>query len=198
MRVTLLLLLLTITGCRSVNKEWMSNNFASKNEVNDLRVANNLSKSNLNNKIQEIEREKNFEIIEESRKKTTSQEEQKTEVTGQIKGESGVTKQVTIGNTIISSNGATVNFKTNSKTSFSKEDEQRYTAITKELERYSEVSTKLQLEVMDIRSYVQKLEQVVNQSHSVEVKEVKSKGLPIGVVIALIVVGVVALAYFSV
>lgn len=101
----LLLILLLFTSCKIAKRNWVNENFTSKEEKTQLETELQKTKFNLLNLTQN----------------TSSHSNEHVTVTGSITAEDGKEKTVTAGGLTITSNGANINFESTNTSSKSQE-----------------------------------------------------------------------------
>lgn len=193
---TAFVLFFLITGCRTVKKEWVKENFAEKSE---LQTTQNIWTEFVQNSETNItESLKSFfdERIKSVKENTTSNENENTDISVNIKAEDGKEKSATVGNTTITSNGADITVKTSSTKVLSSQLE----TINKEL---TQTITKLETSLKTLEnkfnekidaqnSVIEKLKSELN----VKSKETKKTGMSFWFTFSLIILGILVLLWF--
>lgn len=115
------LILITLTGCRTVKKDWVKDNYVEKSEIDQLKQSIERFKQTVNTSIDERIDSKYTSILNEMREAVKVDENETTTIIGSIEAEEGKEKSATIGNTIIKSNGSNITFESTLNKAFNKE-----------------------------------------------------------------------------
>jgi flagellar hook-basal body complex protein FliE len=173
------LLFIAFCGCRTAKKTWVEDNFTSKETFKSIEE--NLTYSN--ETVKEEIRGSLYEEFSQLLKETFKSENETTSTTGSIEGVEGVEKSVTIGNTIIKSNGANVSFQTNN-TKLVESLLKDFNEVTKKQEQiYKELfeeNLMLEKRYLESEKRIETLEKTIS-------KTVTKKQLGFGILLLLIV-----------
>lgn len=130
------LLLITLTGCRTVKKDWVKANYVEKSEINQLKQSVETFKQTINTSIDERIDSKYTSILNEMREAVKVDENETTTIIGSIESEEGKEKSAIIGNTTIKSNGSNITFESTLNKSFNKELETVNAKMEQTVEEY--------------------------------------------------------------
>lgn len=130
------LILITLTGCRTVKKDWVKDNYVEKSEIQRLENSIEKLKQTTTQTINERIDSKYTAILNEMREAVKVDENETTTVSGTIEAEEGKEKSATIGNTTIKSNGSSIKFETTLNKAFNKELETINSKIEQTIEQY--------------------------------------------------------------
>ena len=120
-KLLIIIILIILTGCRTVKKDWVKQNFTSKTEtVKSLNSLDSIIQKTRLTTNEKLKSEFNSKLKLVSNK-TTSSETSITTVKGTITADLNEEKSVTIGDTKITSKGANITFETNNNKSVYKE-----------------------------------------------------------------------------
>lgn len=198
-----LILLLTVFflffSCKSVKKQWVKEHFTEKATTTKINTAqDSVFKSEISKLETYVSQIETSVSKNETTSETTSKNET-TSVSGSITAEDGKTKSVTIGGTIIKSNGANVTFETNSSKVFTKQFESQINELTKQLLKEQEINKSTQTEVNSLKSELSQIKTELNQIKIAKSKDTKKTGLSFGSWFFLIVVIILGIAiwYFK-
>jgi len=178
-----------------VKKDWAKENFASKQEINDVeqKLSSSIEESQ---KTQTEKSEAAYqEFLKEVSEKQSTSEDETMKASGTIKGEPGVWKEVQVGNTLIKSNGVEVIFETTSNKNTSKESQSRESLLLKELQIRDEIIESLKTNITSNESRIAKLENDYISEQEVKAKLVKTSRLTFGttffIIMSLIIIGAI-------
>ncbi len=182
---------ITFTGCRSVDKDWLKENYVSKAEatlikteaLNETQRLNAATESNLNAKYEQF--------VQEVKQSENSNENETTKISGTIEAEEGKEKTAEIGDTKIKSNGATISFETTSTKEISKAFESRYQQLEQKLLEESKKTEQLQSQLNSLKSEIANLRSNQETEKTTKSKEKNSKGLTFGAVITILIILVI-------
>ncbi len=198
--IPLLLILFSFLSCKSVRKEWVTENYAKKEDIQNLKesVSNEIDKQtlsitkNFNSKYNEVIRQVNS-ISKESKSEEST-------VTGEITAEDGKKKSVTFGDTTIESNGVNVSFTSTIRNVISKEYQGKFEEMTKQLQEGQQTIQDLRTEINSLKSEVNKLSSNEEIEKDTKTKTVKNHRLYSVILLilssALVLFGV--LSYFKI
>lgn len=130
------LLLITLTGCRTVKKDWVKANYVEKSEINQFKQSVEGFKQTINSSIDERIDSKYTTILNEMREAVKVDENETTTIIGSIEAEEGKEKSATIGNTTIKSNGSNITFESTLNKAFNKELETINSKMEQTIEQY--------------------------------------------------------------
>ena len=191
-KITVIVLLTLLTfGCKTVKKEWVKENFTSKQESSLLKQSvSNLNKT-LKSEISDTSIKDFNEKLNQLSKKITETESKNTTVSGSITAEDGKEKSVSIGNTEIKSIGANITFETTSSTSLSKEFETKYHELSQLLQSEREYREVLRIEIDSLKNEFANFVSNQESEKTTKYKEVKKRVISI---LVLLIIG--TLYYF--
>lgn len=185
-------------SCGTVKKEWVKENFTSKEDLQSIQ--DNLTYSNEEVK-KEIKESLIYDLTEkfkESSNKSSESENETTTIKGSITAEDGKEKSATVGNTTIKSNGANVTFETTNTKAMTKEFESKYNELNKKLDQEQNYSEYLHTEINSLKSEIANLRSSYESEKTAKTKEVVKSGFSFGFIIIgvfVIIIGLVIL-YF--
>lgn len=131
-------------GCGTVKKNWLKENYVEKSELQQTEqrlVESTDEKIETATDSLSTSFKETYSTKSES---TTTTENESTTVSGTIEAEDGKEKSVTIGDTTIKSNGATVSFETTSSKSALREMESRYSELESQFKSQQKQTSELQ------------------------------------------------------
>ena len=187
------------TSCRTVNRNWVKENFAEKATVNEsLTVRDSIFKSEIKDVQKSLLSQLNQKVSEQSTKQKTTENET-TKVSGSITPEEGKQKSVTIGNTKIESNGATVNFETVSSKALTKEIETKYRELEEKFTEQNSQIESLKSENKSIRTEFADFRSTYESEKRAKEKDSKNTGFSFGgwIALILVIIALGAIWYFS-
>lgn len=197
-KIVLVLFTLSLfTGCRTMDKAWLRENYTSKIEADSLRQSlENSFKSVQKTQKEEIEA-KYKEFQRNTSEKTNSSEAESTTVKGRITAEAGIEKSVTVGGTTIKSNGADIDFETTNNKESSKESELRFEQMSRELEIKTQKIETLEERQHSLEVELYNFKKLYEAEKNIKEKDVKTKGSTLGtVVIGLLILLAVGVSYY--
>lgn len=188
----IILAILTLSGCRTVKKEWVKENYTSKIET--VAFSNELLKE-LENRTESLKTTLNAsfeEKIQQSTKKTTTEEKNHLFIEGTIEADSKEEKSVKVGNTEIVNRGGNVRFKIDNESSFKSEYMSQIKEIYGSIEEHLVELKETQHQLEKVNKTVYELQQEIETLKKTKTKEVKKTGFPW----YILIIGVVLLIYF--
>jgi hypothetical protein len=194
--IVLSLLLLTLTGCRVAKKSWVKENFTQTEQLTSALQTQTDSVTKQIKQITELFESKLAEVSSSSSTNTTQTETENTTVTGTIEAETGTEKSVTVGGTTITSNGATVSFVTNNTRNLSKQFEESFTSITKQLTTERQYREDLQTEIKSLKLENLNIKRDLERIKDERTKDVTKKGFTFGFWIWIVIAVLVVLGFF--
>lgn len=164
-------------SCRAVKKEYLQENYASKEDVSNLEQTQLNSLKALESKIESTIITKVEEKIKKSTEKQNEKQNENTTVTGTLKAEEGKEKSATIGNTTIKSNGADIQFQVNSSKEITKEVLTELQELKQSKQEMLTIITKQQETIEQNTKAISELKALYETEKAVKTKEVKKSGL---------------------
>ena len=185
-------------SCRVAKKEWVKENFTEKATTQGIRVVQDSTFKSEISKIETSIHKIETSVSKNETKSTSDTESQTTTVTGTITAEEGKEKSVTIGGTTIKSHGANVTFETTSSKAISKEFQESFQQISKELQEKSVKLQEVQTELNSLKSEFASFVSTYQSEKNAKTKTVKKTGFQFGVwiLIALAIIVLVFIWYF--
>lgn len=197
-KILIVSVLLIFCSCRTAKKEWVKENYSSKEELVTLgnkisTVTSNQISSMQKTLLNEIN-EKRFFLNENFDKK----ENENTTVTGTIKAEEGIEKTAQVGNTLIKSNGSEIQFKIQ----IEKELSETIKSYEESLESYKSESEKqisiLQSSLAEERNARIELQREFESYKESKSREVTKKGFTLSATVIFIGIGLFLLIIVAV
>lgn len=189
--ILLMFLLAFLCSCRVAKKEWVKENFTEKATTQGIRVVQDSTFKSEISKIETSIHKVETSIHKIETFKTTENQTENTTVSGSITAEEGKEKSVTIGGTTIKSLGASVTFETTSSKAISKEFQESFQQISKELQEKSVKLQEVQIELNSLKSEFSNFVSTYQSEKNTKTKEVKNTGFPFGVWILIAIVLIV-------
>lgn len=196
--ILIILIVISFTSCRTVKKEWVKENYTSKQEA--IALSDDLLKETKEQlRLTKETLSKDFdEKIKQATEKTTEKTDEKTTVSGTIEAEDGKEKSVVIGDTKITSNGATVNFETTSIKSFLAEYKTQVNELSSQLNEEKQTNEYLLHELNSVKTELKQLQQEINSETTTKSKDVNKSGLSFTTIILIVLVIILAVSAFVV
>lgn len=188
----ILCVFISFYGCRTVKKDWLELNYASKADIEMLQDKSTFLSESLKNEIRETLNKDFDEKLKQERISESTKEDETTTVKGTIEAEEGKEKTAEIGNTKIKSNGANISFETTTSKAISKEFESRYQQLEQKLLEESKKTERLQSQLNSLKSEIANLRSNQETEKTTKSKEKNSKGLTFGTILTLIIILVLA------
>lgn len=181
-------IMLSLFSCRTAKKEWVKENFTSKEQLVSIQEDLTYSNEEVKNDIKTSVLSDLREVINAFSQKINSNETENSTVKGTITAEDGKEKSATIGNTTIKSNGANITFETSSTKTLNKEIETKFKEVTKQLKEERAFNQTLVSKLNTLE-----LKQLEQQKQIEQLKESKSKtttkkGFTFGTIIIVAIV----------
>lgn len=177
-------------GCRTAKKEWVNENFTSKEVFNSTQKT---TQNEINTQVTALSKYLNAKFTEILQTETTKDTDATT-VKGSITAEDGKEKSVTIGGTSIKSNGVNLTFEVASTKEQLKEYQSNQTEL---LEQLAITETKLQTTQKELTDLKNQFNTYVTEQEKAS-KETSKTGFTFGfmVTVFLVVLGLLSLWYF--
>lgn len=185
-------------SCRVAKKDWVKENYSERSEIEQLIQASEQTTKTEISKLETSVSKIETSISNSETSSTSETESQTTTVTGTITAEEGKEKSVTIGGTTIKSHGANVTFETTSSKAISKEFQESFQQISKELQEKSVKLQEVQTELISLKSEFASFVSTYQSEKNAKTKEVKKTGFQFGVwiLIAVVLIVLVFIWYF--
>lgn len=186
------------SSCRVAKKEWVKENFTEKATTQEIRVVQDSTfKSEISKIETSIHKIETF-VSKIETFKTSENETESTTVSGSITAEDGKEKSVSIGGTTIKSHGANVTFETTTSKAISKEFQESFQQISKELQEKSVKLQEVQTELNSLKSEFSNFVSTYQSEKNAKTKEVKKTGFQFGVwiIVAIAIIITIFIWYF--
>ncbi len=200
--LTTLLILSVFSGCKTVKKDWLKENYVEKTQFNVLeqQVISSTENSSETKDYITLEKFNEFKNSLSQKSSETSSEESTTKIS--IEAEDGVEKSAVIGNTKVVSNGASISVEVKNF----KEASRSIEILQSELEQYktetSQLITAFRKEINASAVKITELENELQSQKNVFTKTSKKKGFTFGTTvlilgILLIIIGLAVLYFYT-
>ncbi|PSG90870.1 hypothetical protein [Aurantibacter aestuarii] len=176
-KITLSALLL-LCSCKTVKKDWLQENYYTKETVNTNETKQNEA---FLNELTKIENSiKKYEASTNQQATTTEKtdETENTTIDGSITAEFGKEKFVQVGNTLIKTNGANVNFQTSNVKTYSKELETKISFFESQLEITRKQTEAIEVKLKALETQNKQFKTVLEQQKNSKSKTTKKSGSP--------------------